>query len=73
MKAVLETLKDDWFDVSLAPDQPGGWLPKPALAQFSDSLKKDKLKADKDLAEPVAKKAKALLAAGDEDHSLPRY
>lgn len=42
MRAILEQLRDEWFDSSYAPDQPSAWNHKPAIRAVQAELEKTK-------------------------------
>ncbi len=60
MRAVLEGLRDEWFDASHAPDQPLGWNHKPAIRAVQAQLEKSKT-VKPDLIRNSAKMAAARL------------
>ncbi|KAI4192231.1 MAG: hypothetical protein LQ346_004410 [Caloplaca aetnensis] len=43
MRAVLEGLRDEWFDVSCAPDQPQAWNHTPAIRAVQAQLEESKV------------------------------
>ncbi|KAL8748383.1 MAG: hypothetical protein Q9184_007345 [Pyrenodesmia sp. 2 TL-2023] len=60
MRAVLEQLRDEWFDSSYAPDQPATWNHKPAIRAIQAELEKSKT-VKEDIVRNSAKMAAARL------------
>ncbi|KAI4117374.1 MAG: hypothetical protein LQ338_007563 [Usnochroma carphineum] len=69
MRVVLEQLRDEWFDVTYAPDQPEGWNHKPAIRAVHDQLKNTK-KVKEDTLRAVAEKAAQRLGLDDQNSEL---
>lgn len=68
-RALLEQMRDDWFDTSFAPDQPGGWSFKPAIREVYDQLQKKKAAKD-DAFRKVAERAANRLQWDQENEEL---
>ncbi|KAI4091804.1 MAG: hypothetical protein LQ344_003908 [Seirophora lacunosa] len=68
-RSVLEQLRDDWFDISDGPDQPGNWNHKPAIKTAHERLRKSKAEHQRDL-QSIGAKAANRLALDKETEDL---
>ncbi|KAL9014322.1 MAG: hypothetical protein Q9173_001030 [Seirophora scorigena] len=67
-RSVLEQLRDDWFDISAGPTNPGNWNHKPAIRTAHEQLRKSKAEHQRNLQLIAAKAANRLaLDKGTED------
>ncbi|KAL9024676.1 MAG: hypothetical protein Q9196_006338 [Gyalolechia fulgens] len=69
MRAVLEQLRDQWFDSSHAPDQPQGWTNLPEIRKVRDELQKAKQKSQ-DMMRKVAQNAAQRITLSIEEEEL---
>ncbi|KAI4176399.1 MAG: hypothetical protein LQ343_001138 [Gyalolechia ehrenbergii] len=69
MRAILEQLRDQWFDTSDAPNQPLGWCFLPEIKKVHAELQKSKQKRQ-DMMRQVAQNAAQRIALSDEQEDL---
>ena len=69
MRALLEQLRDEWFDISSDPNEPQTWIRKPAIDEAYNALQKSKqIREQHDLS--IAQRAENRQTALDEDIDL---
>ena len=69
MRALLEQLRDEWFDISSNPNEPEAWIRKPAIEEAYNALQKSKQAREQhDLS--IAQRAENRKIALDEDIDL---
>lgn len=69
LRALLEQMRDDWFETCDAPDQPQGWDNKPAIKEQYKQLKKGK-KVKEGTLRLVAQRAATRLSYDQENEDL---